>query len=80
MFYPLDVIAESNKCLYKMSQRLVALQHTALRLQACALTMIGLALVGIGVLTWYAITEHQDHALLIQALTAATRALEQRMH
>jgi hypothetical protein len=91
---PLDIIAASYAGIHETNQRLAVLlgeMHTrqesteslhrlGLRVQAFALVLLGLTALGVGVLIWSTWTAHQESAALIQALTAATRALEQRLH
>jgi hypothetical protein len=67
---------ESSESLHRLGLRLLARSQW---LQAFALVMTGLMALGIGLLIWYAWTAHHEHAALLQALTAATRALEQRL-
>jgi threonine/homoserine/homoserine lactone efflux protein len=90
---PLDIIAASYAGVHETNQRLAVLlaemratQHLGLRLlglglriQTFAIVMIGLTALGVGVLIWGVWTAHQESAALLQALTAATHTLEQRL-
>jgi hypothetical protein len=79
---PLDIIAESYRLTAETQQilaqgqlRMEATQRLGLRLQAFAITLIGLSLLGTGVLVWQAFATRQDHAAQAQALTVQTQAL-----
>jgi len=54
---------------------MVGTQRLALRLQACALALLGLSLLGAGVLIWQHGTQGAAHAAMIQALQTETQAL-----
>jgi hypothetical protein len=97
---PLDVIAESYRGIHESTQviaqattRLVdtqqilaQTQRVGLRLQAYALTLLGLSLLGTGVLIWQHLAHRQESATLNQAvltntqrIDAQTRAILERM-
>jgi hypothetical protein len=60
-------------------QRLEENQRLAMRVQAFAMTLLGLSLLGTGFLIWYAWSGQVEHSALLQSLRAATLALEQRL-
>lgn len=73
-------IADTQQILAQTNQRIEATQHLALRtlrlgfwLQGCALTMIGVAVLGLGVLLWLGFSHSAEHAAQTQALLALLR-------
>lgn len=64
---------------HESTQLLVSNQRLAVRVQAFALTLLGLSLLGTGFLVWYAWSGQVEHSALLQSLRAATLALEQRL-
>jgi hypothetical protein len=74
---PLDIIADSYRLTAETQQILAQGQRLGLRVQAFALTLIGLSLLGTGVLVWQAFATRQDHAAQTQALTVQTEALRE---
>jgi hypothetical protein len=90
---PLDSIAASYAGILETNQRLAVLlakmratpplglraRDRSLRGTAFALVLTGLTAMVVGLLIWATWTAHQESAALIQALTAATRALEHRL-
>jgi cell division septal protein FtsQ len=97
---PLDVIAESYRGIHESTQviaqatlqmkdtqvRLEETHRLALRLQAFALTLLGLSLLGVGVLVWQHDAYRHDHEAIMQAvmtntqsIDAQTRAILERM-
>lgn len=64
----LTIIAESYRDL-AFTQRL------AVRLHAFALTLIGLALVGLGLLAWHTVAHREESAALQRALLTNTQTI-----
>jgi cytochrome c-type biogenesis protein CcmH/NrfG len=79
---PLGIIAELSRLTAETQQilaqgqlRMEATQRLGLRLQAFAITLLGLSLLGTGLLVWKALATRHDHAAQTQALQAATQTL-----
>jgi hypothetical protein len=81
-----QVIAQATTRMVETQQMLAQTQRVGLRLQAYALTLLGLSLLGTGVLIWQHLAHQQASAALHQAvltntqiIAAQTQAILERM-
>jgi hypothetical protein len=77
-----QILADTQRQVHQSVLRSEETQRLALQtqrglawLQGIALVMVGLSLLGTGFLVWHAVTQHVDHAALLQALRTETQTL-----
>jgi hypothetical protein len=69
-------MVETQQMLAQTQLRMEATQRFGLRLQAYALTLLGLSLLGTGVLIWQHMAHRQESAALNQAVLNNTQIIE----